>query len=180
VVGSARSPSICIRQIASSQAGHAGMLSGIGLAVGASLLKQLSWKWDMASAISLVIPGICWIQMLILRCASQNYNSLTKTTISGDLVVSFFQTSTTVWLSQLKSTFCCCHRMSHVYIAIRMAYSCFHAVFMSHCLDYQQSWSHLPAQCAPHPSFSEASVNNCIVELSVYWESSITSSRPVR
>ena len=101
------------------------------------------------------------------------HTSHTKARISGDLMVSFSQMSTTVCLSQLKSIFWCHHRMSHVCIAARMACSSFHVIFVSCCSNDQQSQSHLPIQYPPYPSFLKVSVNNCIVEFSVQWESSI-------
>ena len=39
--------------------GHAGIVSGVASASGASFLKRASWKQEMASAMQLLLPGIC-------------------------------------------------------------------------------------------------------------------------
>jgi len=61
--------------IVKAWAGHAWMPFGLGLAVGANIMKQMSWKWKIPSPISLVILGMCWMQTLMLWCAAQTYKS---------------------------------------------------------------------------------------------------------
>ena len=154
-------------------AGHAGMLSGDGLAFGASSLKRTSWKQEIESALLLIWPGMCCTHTLMLWCATQKYSNRTKAMVSGDLHVPFCHTVTTVRLSQLKSIFWRFQKVPQVCAATMIAYNSFQAMLISCCSGDQWSRILLPDQYAPHPSVPEASVYNCIVALSVQWESRI-------
>ena len=84
---------------------HAGMLSGDGLALGASFWNLSIWKRERASAMLLHTPGTWAKHTLRLWCMAQMYSSRTKAIVCVARVDPLSQMSSTDRLSQWNRIF---------------------------------------------------------------------------
>ena len=134
---------------------------GEGRTAGTCEWNKIRLSRDIASAPVLSSPGISTARNVISRWAVIKNKLRSSCMSSGSLQEPVLMTSTTAWLSQWASTFCCLHILPLTMQAMTIGTSSFTTIERVANSSGQKYWNQCLPDHAPQPMPPEASVYKC-------------------